>query len=42
MVSAHDASSAALAQIVSLHQCSFPGFLMTMLGSGFLCPACLL
>lgn len=30
------ASAADLAQIVRLHQCSFPGFLMTMLGSGFL------
>jgi ribosomal protein S18 acetylase RimI-like enzyme len=31
-----EATTADLAQIVSLHQCSFPGFLMTMLGSGFL------
>ena len=31
-----EANTADLAQIVSLHQSSFPGFLMTMLGSGFL------
>jgi len=31
-----EVNAADLAQIVSLHQGSFPGFLMTMLGSRFL------
>src|ERR1035441_9690776 len=31
-----EANTADLAQIVSLHERSFPGFLMSMLGSGFL------
>jgi ribosomal protein S18 acetylase RimI-like enzyme len=34
--SIHDACPTALGQIVSLHESSFPGFLMTLLGSGFL------